>query len=108
MGCLKLNSCACCNKGKGQAVRTVILRRTSRIQAAWEAQKEVREVTLFLRSHGINSAYATRVYKVYEQDAIYGALRLQDVLTGGCLHPFLGTRLCVPPISDQQPGAESE
>ena len=63
---------------------------------------------LFLRGHGISSAYPTHIHKVYEQDAICGVLRLQDVLAGGCLYPFLGTRLCVAPISDQQPGAESE
>ena len=63
---------------------------------------------LFLRGHGISSVYATRIYKVYAQDAMCGALRLPYVLTGGCLYPFLGTRLCVPPISDHQPGAESE
>ena len=63
---------------------------------------------LFLRGHGISSAHATRIYKVYGQDAVCGALRLQDVLTGGCLYPLLGTRLCVAPIGEQQPGAESE
>ena len=63
---------------------------------------------VFLRGHGISSAYATSIYNVYGQDPICGALRLQDVLAGGCLYPFLGTRLCVAPVSDQQPGAESE
>jgi len=44
--------------------------RAGGIRAAWEAQKEVREVMLFLQGHGVSSAYATRIYRAYGQDAI--------------------------------------
>ena len=39
-------------------------------QEAWEAQREIREVMLFLQGHGVNSTYATRIYKTYGHEAI--------------------------------------
>ncbi len=44
--------------------------RTRNIQRAWEAQKGIREVMLFLQGHGVSSSYATRIYKAYGLDAI--------------------------------------
>jgi len=44
--------------------------RISRVQEAWEAQREVREVMLFLQGHGVSSTYATRIYKAYGNEAI--------------------------------------
>ena len=44
--------------------------RVRNIQKAWEEQREVREVMLFLQGHGVSSAYATRIYKAYGQDSI--------------------------------------
>jgi exodeoxyribonuclease V alpha subunit len=44
--------------------------RVKSIQQAWEAQKEVREVMLFLQGHGVSSAYATRIYRAYGQDSV--------------------------------------
>jgi len=44
--------------------------RVKSIQRAWEAQKEVREVMLFLQGHGVSSAYATRIYRAYGQDSM--------------------------------------
>jgi exodeoxyribonuclease V alpha subunit len=35
------------------------------IQNAWEEQKEIRDVMLFLRSHGVSSGYATKIFKRY-------------------------------------------
>lgn len=46
------------------------LSRVKHIQKAWEAQREVREVMLFLQGNGVSSAYATRIYKTYGQEAI--------------------------------------
>lgn len=40
------------------------------IKKAWEEQKEIREVMLFLQSHGISSAYATKVFKQYGDRSI--------------------------------------
>ncbi|MDA1129739.1 MAG: ATP-dependent RecD-like DNA helicase [Chloroflexi bacterium] len=44
--------------------------RVEHIQEAWEAQREIREVMLFLQGHGVSSSYATRIYKTYGQAAI--------------------------------------
>ena len=44
--------------------------RARSIQTAWEAQKEVRNVMIFLQGHGISSSYATRIYKVFGHEAI--------------------------------------
>lgn len=44
--------------------------RVKNIQKAWEAQREVREVMLFLQGKGVSSAYTTRIYKAYGQDSI--------------------------------------
>lgn len=45
-------------------------KRVKMIQKAWDEQKEVRSVMLFLQSHGVSTAYAAKIYKVYGQDAI--------------------------------------
>ena len=43
--------------------------RAGRITAAWDEQKVVREIMVFLHSHGVGSARAARIYKVYGADA---------------------------------------
>lgn len=45
-------------------------KRLQMIRKAWDDQKEVRSVMLFLQSHGVSTAYAAKIYKVYGQDAI--------------------------------------
>ena len=44
--------------------------RASRITAAWAEQKAVREIMVFLHSHGVGTARAVRIYKTYSPDAI--------------------------------------
>ena len=44
--------------------------RMERITGAWAVQKAVREIMVFLQSHGIGSARAFRIYKTYGDDAI--------------------------------------
>ena len=44
--------------------------RASRITAAWAEQKAVREIMVFLHSHGVGTARAARIYKTYGPDAI--------------------------------------
>jgi exodeoxyribonuclease V alpha subunit len=39
--------------------------RASRITAAWAEQKAVREIVVFLHSHGVGTARAVRIYKTY-------------------------------------------
>jgi len=40
-------------------------RRIEMIKGAWEEQKEIREVMLFLQTHGVSSGYATKIFKHY-------------------------------------------
>src|SRR5271166_1202903 len=44
--------------------------RTARIVAAWAEQKAVREIMVFLHSHGVGTARAVRIFKTYGADAI--------------------------------------
>jgi exodeoxyribonuclease V alpha subunit len=44
--------------------------RLQRIQAAWEEQKEIREVMIFLQGHGVSSAYAAKIFKTYGKSSI--------------------------------------
>jgi exodeoxyribonuclease V alpha subunit len=44
--------------------------RASRIAVAWAEQKVVREIMVFLHSHGVGTARAVRIYKTYGADAI--------------------------------------
>jgi exodeoxyribonuclease V alpha subunit len=40
------------------------------ISDAWEEQKEIREVMLFLQTHGVSSGYATKIFKQYGEQSI--------------------------------------
>ena len=44
--------------------------RAKRIIEAWDAQKVVREIMIFLHTHGIGSARAARIYKTYGADSL--------------------------------------
>jgi exodeoxyribonuclease V alpha subunit len=44
--------------------------RADRIIAAWAEQKIVREIMVFLHSHGVSTARAVRIYKTYGTDAV--------------------------------------
>jgi exodeoxyribonuclease V alpha subunit len=44
--------------------------RAQRIVAAWAEQKVVREIMVFLHSHGVGTARAVRIFKTYGSDAI--------------------------------------
>jgi exodeoxyribonuclease V alpha subunit len=50
-------------EGIGQA-------RANKIAEAWSEQREVQDVMVFLRGHGVSSAYAARIYKRYGKDAV--------------------------------------
>ncbi|MCK5098400.1 MAG: ATP-dependent RecD-like DNA helicase [Desulfobacteraceae bacterium] len=45
-------------------------KRISMIEKAWEDQKEIRNVMLFLQSHEVSSAYAAKIFKQYGDDSI--------------------------------------
>lgn len=44
--------------------------RTQMITKAWEEQKAIKEVMLFLQSHGVSTSLATKIYKFYGDNAI--------------------------------------
>ncbi len=44
--------------------------RIEMIKEAWEDQKEIRNVMLFLQSHDVSSGYATKIFRQYGSDSI--------------------------------------
>jgi exodeoxyribonuclease V alpha subunit len=44
--------------------------RTERITKAWQEQKQIREVMVFLQGHEISPAYAVKIFKAYGDKAI--------------------------------------
>jgi exodeoxyribonuclease V alpha subunit len=56
--------------GRLTEVRGVGQKRLAMIREAWEDQKEIRQVMLFLQAHGVSSGYATKIFKQYGNQAI--------------------------------------
>ncbi|MCP4577739.1 MAG: ATP-dependent RecD-like DNA helicase, partial [Deltaproteobacteria bacterium] len=52
------------------AVAGIGKKRIGMIKTAWEEQKEIREVMLFLQTHGVSSGYATKIFKQYGDQSI--------------------------------------
>jgi len=44
--------------------------RVAMIQKAWAAQKAIKDVMVFLQSHGVSTGYAVKIYKQYGDQAI--------------------------------------
>ena len=45
-------------------------KRIEMIRRAWAEQKEIRDVMVFLQSHGVSSGYATKIFKQYGDQSI--------------------------------------
>ena len=45
-------------------------KRADAIAAAWEEQRQIRQVMLFLQSHGVTTGLAVKIYKTYGDDAL--------------------------------------
>jgi len=45
-------------------------KRVKMIQTAWESQKSIKEVMVFLQGHGVSTTYAVKIYKQYGNDSI--------------------------------------
>ena len=45
-------------------------KRIEMIRTAWDEQKEIRDVMLFLQTHGVSSGYATKIFKQYGNQSI--------------------------------------
>lgn len=48
----------------------VAKKRVTTIQKAWSTQKAIKEVMVFLQSHGVSTTYAVKIYKQYQDSAI--------------------------------------
>lgn len=44
--------------------------RRQKIKSAWDEQKEIRNIMVFLHSHGVSSSRAVRIYKTYGDEAL--------------------------------------
>lgn len=53
-----------------QEVEGIGSRRIGMIKKAWDEQKEVRDVMLFLQGHEVSSSYAAKIYRQYGRDSI--------------------------------------
>jgi exodeoxyribonuclease V alpha subunit len=56
--------------GDLQLVDGIGPKRRQRITGAWEASKRIREIMLFLHSHGVSTSRAVRIYKTYGHEAV--------------------------------------
>jgi exodeoxyribonuclease V alpha subunit len=45
-------------------------KRISMIKTAWQEQKEIKNVMLFLQDHGVNTSHAVKIFKTYGNDSI--------------------------------------
>ena len=45
-------------------------KRVEIIKKAWAAQREIKNVMIFLQAHDVSTAHAAKIYKTYENDAI--------------------------------------
>ena len=45
-------------------------KRISMIRKAWEEQKEIKEIMIFLQGHGVSAAYSAKIYKQYGNQSI--------------------------------------
>ena len=45
-------------------------KRVDMIQQAWEEQREIKNVMLFLQSHNVSTSHATKIYKTYQNESI--------------------------------------
>jgi exodeoxyribonuclease V alpha subunit len=53
-----------------QSVDGIGPKRRERIARAWQEAKQVREIMLFLHSHGVSTSRAVRIFKTYGEQAI--------------------------------------
>ena len=56
--------------GRLAEVKGIAEKSIANIAKAWDAQKEIRDVMIFLQSHGVSSAYASKIFKRYGDRSI--------------------------------------
>ena len=45
-------------------------KRVGRIKRAWEEQRDIKDIMIFLQSHSVTTTYAVKIYKTYEKNSI--------------------------------------
>ncbi|MCD8338910.1 MAG: ATP-dependent RecD-like DNA helicase, partial [Burkholderiales bacterium] len=55
---------------KLREVEGIGIDRAKSIRTTWMANKAVHDIMIFLQSHGVSAAYATRIYKVYGANSV--------------------------------------
>jgi exodeoxyribonuclease V alpha subunit len=58
------------NLGRLREVEGVGSKRIEIIQRGWQEQKQIKEVMLFLQSHGVSTSLAVKIYKAYGDGAL--------------------------------------
>jgi exodeoxyribonuclease V alpha subunit len=58
------------NPGRLRRVPGIGAKRAKQIAADWAAQRTIREIMLFLHEHGVGTARAIRIHKLYGADAV--------------------------------------
>lgn len=56
--------------GELSRVEGIGTKRIDMITRAWEEQKEVKEIMVFLQQHGVSAAYSAKIYKKYGNESI--------------------------------------
>jgi exodeoxyribonuclease V alpha subunit len=56
--------------GKLAEVEGIGKKRIAMIKAAWDEQRDIREVMLFLQSHGVSTGHATKIFRHYRDRSI--------------------------------------
>jgi exodeoxyribonuclease V alpha subunit len=56
--------------GRLREVEGIGDKRLAMIGGAWEAQKEIRDVMVFLQGHGVSPAYAVKIFRQYGREAV--------------------------------------
>ena len=60
--------------------------RVERIKKGWQEQREIKNIMLFLQSHDVSTAHATKIFKTYGQESIHivqeNPYRLADDIWG--------------------------
>ena len=44
--------------------------RVERIKSSWQDQKEIKNIMLFLQSHGVSTSHATKIFKTYGNESV--------------------------------------
>ena len=56
--------------------------RVERIKKSWQEQKEIKNIMLFLQSHEVSTAHATKIFKTYGSDSIKDVYKRQLLYCG--------------------------